>query len=81
MYFVACLLMTMIATERKVFTYGQMSLVYLPLLVVFCFWQVKQFRDPNSAKRPSKVRMIVSVSLSAIMAVLTVIYNVLSWLS
>jgi len=80
LYFVICVFVTFIATEKDVFTYGQISMIYLPILFLFCFWQYRRYKNPETENPPSKERAYVSIGACAVMIVLTLAYNIAHWI-
>lgn len=75
LYFVVCMFIVAVAQQHKWLTYGQLSLLFLPLLIGFIFFEIHQYHDPYSPRRPSRQRTIVSCTLVGIMIALTILYN------
>lgn len=76
LYFVLCFFITAVARQKHILTYSQISMIYLPLLVIFCIWQTKKYLNPGAAKRPSKTRTILSVGLCAFTIIITLVINI-----
>ena len=80
LYFVVTLFIIAVARKTKFLTYGQMSLLFLPLLVLFIIWEIRQYFNPNAVRRPSRTRVIVSCSMVGFVIVLTLFFNIANWM-
>ena len=76
LYFVVCLFIVAMAQQYKFMTYGQLSILFLPFLVGFIFFEIRQYKNPQAKRRPSLTRTVISCGLVSFMIVLTVLYNV-----
>lgn len=79
-YIAVCFLITAIASEKQFLTYGQLSVLFLPLYVMFIIWMMGEYHDPHSRKHPSKLRAYLSCGMCAAAIIITIIYNIAHWL-
>jgi len=77
-YFVVCLIVTTLATEKHMFTYGQISLIYLPMFFIFIYWLMLRIKDSDN--KHGKLGNIVGITLCIVIIVLTLIGGIASWL-
>lgn len=80
LYFVLCLFIVAMAQQYHFLTYGQLSILFLPLLIGFIFFEIHQYHNPNAKRRPSFTRTAISCGLVGFMIVLTILYNVANFI-
>ena len=76
LYFVACLVFTAIATDKGIFTYGQVSIVYLPMFFIFIYWLLQRMKDPDN--KHGKLGNMVGIVLCIVAIVMTLLTFILS---
>lgn len=76
LYFVLCLAVTAFATETGKVTYGQISVIYLPMFFIFIYMLIKRYRDPEQNR--SKAGTIVGILMCCFIIIVTLCYLISS---
>lgn len=70
-YFVLCIVLTALATDKHLFTYGQMSIIYLPMFFIFTYWLMQRMKNPDD--KHGRMGNIVGIALCLVVIVMTIV--------
>ncbi|MCR5468136.1 MAG: hypothetical protein K6F37_04170 [Lachnospiraceae bacterium] len=77
-YFVLCLFITALATDNHMFTYGQLSIIYLPMFFIFIYWLMQRMKNPDD--KHGRLGNIIGIALCIVVILMTGICFVASCL-
>ncbi|MCR5273644.1 MAG: hypothetical protein K6E13_11790 [Lachnospiraceae bacterium] len=77
-YFVLCIFITALATDKQMFTYGQLSIIYLPMFFIFIYWLMQRMNNPDD--KHGRTGNIIGIALCIVVIVMTIVCFIASML-
>ena len=79
LYFMACFGITAYAQDHTKLTYGQISVIYLPMFFIFLYWQCQKLQQ-NAENGHTRMGNYVAVGMCLFIIVVTAFITVGAWI-